>query len=335
MTSGKDPLGEQEEPGSGAEVPSPGLPTRGGQKDAAALPEGFGQIAPLPKTPPVVPGRRQLPRGAGPRPSRPTPSRTRAPAVEPTQALAPGPPRQGNARTKVTAAVLACVLIVLIVLLGVGAMFWRPWSNSSQDRGAAAGTGSAEPVSPYPESPSELIADTEYIQTEILEDGNLQVTHWIRTSLPMERLDVVVPTRPGVDADMAEVSDLVVAADGVGVDLADDVVPRSASVDLAPAATQLYVQYHLSGVLQRSDSAQGRALATTTALDVGVGHEMLRRTQTFPGVQVLTIACLAPGLRSVPRPCGVLYEDLWTVVSEEESLRDTVIGQFNLAERSP
>ena len=158
------------------------------------------------------------------------------------------------------------------------------------------------------------------------------MTHWIRSSLPMSRVSVTVPSGPDPTDRSVEVTDLVVAADGTEID-PPDTLSTGAGWDGVAGALDLYVQYELFGTLQRSGSTAGRALATVTALDVGIGTDVVSRTQAFPGPEVLSLACLAPGRQALPRPCGLVDEGTWTVVREAETLMDTVIVQLDLSAR--
>lgn len=228
---------------------------------------------------------------------------------------------------------MVAIACAVVVLLGTGALLWLPGDDPLTDRTAPVGdvgTPGGAPASPEFASPTRLVSDTEYVESVVLEGGRLQVTHWIRTAVPINQVSLSVPTGSGLAENEFEVEQLVVAADGVRIEAPDSVVSEEGWSGV-PASQELYVQYELSGVLQRSSSAQGRALATMTSLEVGVGQPLIAKTRAFPGSQVLTLACLPPGKQSLPEPCGRLDDDVWTVVSEADALRDIVIAQFDLA----
>lgn len=218
---------------------------------------------------------------------------------------------------------------LLVLVGGAAALLWRPVADSGDEGRLTAQADSEVASDRYPESPVPLVSDTEYVETKVLKGGDLLVAHWIRTSLPMNQLSVTVPTRPGLTDQAVGFKHFVVEADGVRTD-SPKAVSEVEWAGVLPATRDLYVRYQLTGVLQRSSSAEGRALATMTVLNVGVGHELLAKTQLFRGAQVLTLACLSPGAEAVPRPCGTLNEEAWTVVSEGEAVEDIVIAQFDL-----
>lgn len=334
------------------------LPTRASQgSDAPALPDGFGQLTPLglltprqplPSTPPAGsrdrrasrprprPGgtvpRSRLAHSSAPRSApaagtlwSPDPEPPSVPEALPEEvpAVAPG----GVRRTRI---VLIGAVVCALLVLGGAAVLLRPGADPRGAGSAALADGEVPSASDY-EPPVTLPLDAERVETDVLEGGDLLVTHWINTSEPMDRLELNVPISQGLDDPRIAVSQLVVAADGVQVDLASTVVSGADGAGALPAASTLYVQYRLSGAVQGSDSAEGRALATVTSLDVVVGSRALSRTQAFPGAEVLTLACLAPGAQSIPQPCGQFEGGTWAVESAADDVPDTVIAQLDLA----
>ncbi|PUA79244.1 hypothetical protein C7S10_19620 [Nocardioides currus] len=237
------------------------------------------------------------------------------PVAEP--AAAPGPRRRWP--------VIAVVsLVVVLAVAGAAAVLLRDGDRSPADDAGEPAPSTAART--FPEPPIPLVSDTELVFTDVLADGDLTVKHWLRTEEPVDRLEL---SAPGDGMTSAEVTDVVVAADGVAVASAD-VVAASGWAGPLPATSDVYVSYRLSGVLQLSDSAQGRGLATTTALVADVGRPMVARTQSFTGASVLTLACLPPGDQAMPTPCGSSKGDTWTVVSEGDAVADSVIAQVDL-----
>ncbi len=315
------------EAGTDAPEDAAGLPTRARpSRDSTQVPDAFRPIAPdLPNRPPP---RSRLAsstptRSAAVRPVAAPRSQPLPPAVEPLPASRPRTSR--GARI----ALVVVILCVVIGLVGAAVLFWIG-GEPRDDEGSAARTEGQVSATDEFEPPFALAADSEYVETVVLEDDSLVVTHWISTVLPMDQLALAIPTSPGLDDQLVDVTELVVAADGVAVD-APSPSGSAEGVGVLPAARQLYVRYQLSGVLQRSTSAAGRALATVTSLDVGVGGSALARTQAFPGAKVLTLACLDGGPRSIPTPCGSFEEGTWSVRSEPDDAPDTVIAQFDLS----
>lgn len=254
----------------------------------------------------------------------------------PTPADPPPSPSPTGDTSRPSRRVLAGVAVGAVLAVTVAAVFLGGTGDDSSDDAASAPspvtpTDVTAPVSQQFQPPMDLTSDTEYIETEVVDSDTLLVTHWIRSSTPMDELSVTVPAVPELEGKFVEVTDLVVAADGVQVDPPESLA-SGASWDGLSAARDLYVQYELFGTLQRNGSTPGRALATVTSLDVGVASDVVSRTQTFPGPQALALACLAPGTRPLPRPCGGVEEGTWTVVLEESTLQDTVIVQLDLGE---
>lgn len=332
-----------------------GLPRRSRPgDDAVALPEAFRPLTPAPpserpsRPAPPVPSDSSRPRprpsGAVPRsrraasaPTRSAPAQAAAtlwsPAPEPTTvpSVPDASPVVAPGMVRPTRTVLVGAVVCALIILGVVTVLLQgDGADPRGDEGLSAQTDREGPSTSDYEPPVTLSRDTEYVETDVLEGGELLVTHWISTSVPMNQLELNVPTSQGLDDPMIAVNRLVVAADGVQVDLASTVVSGADGAGALPAASNLYVQYELSGVMQRSGSAEGRALATVTSLNVAVGSRALARTQTFPGARVLTLACLAPGARSIPETCGRFEEGTWKVVSDADDVPDTVIAQFDL-----
>lgn len=233
------------------------------------------------------------------------------------------PPATTGARSPRARVVLAVASTVVLAV--AGAVLW--WTTGEDQGAARLTTGAVDLDQPAP--PVSLGADNEYLDTEVLEGGALLVRHWVRTSAPMERLALEVPAGSGLDETDVDVDGLVVVADGANVSppQPDDVGWST----VLSGARELYVEYRLDGVAQRSGSADGRALVTLASLTLSASGEPLGRTQVFSGAPVLTLACLAPGVASTPTLCGTLVDDTWTLRSDPDSLPDTVIAQLDLS----
>lgn len=249
------------------------------------------------------------------------PASTVAP-VAPARPATEVPSSAPGARSLRPRVVLAVVSALLVPIGGAAVL----WSAGEDPSAARLATDAVDVTRPTP--PVALGVDSESVDTEVLEGGALLVRHWVRTATPMERLRLEVPTGSGLDAADIEVEGLVVVADGADVE-----PPRlgdGAWSGTLPAASELYVEYVLDGVAQRSDSADGRALVTLTSLTAEVDDEPLGRVQVFSGAPVLTLACLAPGAASTPTLCGTLVDGTWTLRSEADALPATVIAQLDL-----
>ncbi len=299
-----------------------------------AVPPEFAPITPLGGTSPEgaprrAPGeaprlrltasasRRNAPDRATAPPSPPTPEP--APVAAPPEEPAPAP------RSRRTALVVGAA--GTLVALVVGAFLMWPAEQPGAD--SVSGAPAAAPTVSEFDPPVALSSDTEYVETEVLDDGDdLLVTHWISTTAPMDRFRVRPPSSPGLADVVIDVEDLVVAADGVPLDTAS---MRTEAPSALPSAQQLYVRYRLVDAVQRTSSVEGRALATVTSLGIGLEGRSLARTQAFPGGRVMTLACLGAGARAVPESCGTYEEGAWKVTSSAGEMPMAVIAQLDLA----
>ncbi len=182
----------------------------------------------------------------------------------------------------------------------------------------------------YPAPPVALVTDSEHVETKVLDDGVLEVTHWIRTTAPIDELTLSVPTSSGRTVETVGAEDLEVGADGSRV----DVRPTGDGDDVWSGALggvhEIYVSYRLTGAVEQVGSVAGRALAPLTSLNVDVGATTLARSQVFTGLTVLTLACLDAGARATPVLCGNAVEGAWTFDAAAGAVPDTVIAQLDL-----
>lgn len=260
--------------------------------------------------------------GDTPQPPSPSPAPSPAPYAAPVPQAPPELP--ATPRRHLGSRVILAAALVLLVAVGGAALLWRapdPVTPATPEPGRS---GAAVPAPPVP-----LAEDSEYIETKVLDEGDLLVSHWIRTSRPVHELSLGVPPSSGLTADTIDVLDLTVAADGATVE------PPARQSDggwsgVLPETQEVYVSYRLSGVLQRSGSAAGRALATLTSLTLRTDGPPLAMTQTFPELKVLTLACLASDAGATTALCGMLIGDTWTVSSPADAVPEIVIAQLDL-----
>ncbi|MBC2933491.1 hypothetical protein [Nocardioides sp. zg-1228] len=133
--------------------------------------------------------------------------------------------------------------------------------------------------------------------TEVRADGDLEVTHWIHSDLPLDEVGLTLPDLDG--AVQIAAADVEVVADGRTA-AGPRVVPAGGSSYSFAEATRIQVRYRLTGAVERSSSADGRGLATTTSLDVTATQA--RDVRVVRSQEVLSLACAAPDRR--PTPCG-------------------------------
>ncbi len=307
--AGTDPFAPVGSPdGSPARRPGtaarPRLATTGTRRGASA--RAAATPPPPPQLPPQLPS--QLPPYVLP-----------APAPEP-------PPEPAAARKRLPRSLVGVAVVgTLLVSVGGAALL-----RGAQDDVAAARPETSQSDPAFPAPPVPLGVDSEFIDTEVLDGGDLLVSHWIRTSQPVTELVVDVPPSSGFTADTINVLDLTVVTPGR---VAESPARQSGggwASALPGAVREVYVRYRLSGVLQRSASAAGRALAPMTSLSLGVDGQLLARTQTFSGLEVLTLACLSAEPRATPTLCGALVDDTWTVDSAADAVPAIVIAQLDL-----
>lgn len=217
-------------------------------------------------------------------------------------------------------ALLVSVLGATVLLLPHGG------GGDPTARQAAAGASSRS----YPAPPVALVTDSEHVETKVLDDGVLEVTHWIRTTAPVDRLSLSVPASSGRTVETVGAEDLEVGADGGQVDVRPAAEGDHVwSGDLG-GVHEIYVTYRLTGAVEQGGSVAGRALAPLTSLNVDVGATTLARSQVFTGLTVLTLACLDAGARATPVLCGNAVDGAWTFDAAAGAVPDTVIAQLDL-----
>lgn len=175
--------------------------------------------------------------------------------------------------------------------------------------------------------PTPLVPGTAYVRTVVLPSGDVQVTHWIRSSEQLRTVDLAVPDT-GVEG--IEARNVHVEADGRRV-------PGSARISDVPAsyallgARSVQVRYRLTGAVELSDSAPGRGLVLVTALDVLQEPAPERVTRSVVAPEVLSLACAATVAPATPEPCGAVDPaGGWAVERTGERLDDRVVAQVSL-----
>lgn len=226
-------------------------------------------------------------------------------------------PRRDNLR-EVVAHVVVLGVVVVTALVGsvVGVRLW----TDDPPRASLADARSFESAPPQP-----LRAGEAYVRTEVLPSGDLTVTHWIAGR---RLLDSVRLLPPEVAAGKR------VTAEEVRVVVDDAVVPGPDRISMLTAryffrvASTVQISYRLTGALELSGSAPGRALARPTALDVLTYERASQHvTRTVIAPRVLALACAPPGRSTDPVPCGTrVSAGQWTVELPGRRSRDRVIA---------
>jgi hypothetical protein len=122
-----------------------------------------------------------------------------------------------------------------------------------------------------------------------------------------------------------------VAADGRVVTGADSVGTEGRRYQVF-GATAVYVTYTLTGALETSTSADGRALARVTSLDVSYASAGGTSTRSIEAADILGMACSpVADPDATPAPCGSPEQGRWQVELSGPHRDDRVMAQLNLS----
>jgi hypothetical protein len=202
------------------------------------------------------------------------------------------------------------VAAAFLGVVGGGVVAWQVVGPADPSRTPT----SSVPIDGWP------IAGESRAVTEVLPDGDLEVTHWIHADSPLDELALTPQELDGGQAVAA--TDVEVTADG-RPGSGPDVVAPSGATYLFPDATRIQVRYRMSGAMERSSSADGRGLATTTSL--GVTATQARDVRVVRSQEVLSLACAAP--QEQPVPCGEANgDDQWRVELSDDDDVDRVLA---------
>ena len=204
---------------------------------------------------------------------------------------------------------LALVAAALVGVIGGGVVAWQAVGPDDRSRTST----SPVPIDGWP------IAGESRAVTEVQPDGDLEVTHWIHAQSPLDELALTLPELDGAEVAANAVE---VTADGRPGSGPAVVAPTGSTYTFADA-TRIQVRYRMSGAVERSSSADGRGLATTTSLDVTAAQA--RDVRVVRSEEVLSLACAAPGEQ--PVPCGESNgDDQWRVELSDDDTADRVLA---------
>ncbi|NYE38926.1 hypothetical protein F4692_004081 [Nocardioides cavernae] len=281
------------------ETTTPPPAQRPAQRPTAPVQEPATEAASASATPVVAP------RVVAPR--RPAPSEA-APRVAPAPQVAPGP---GPSRSRGPAASLAVAVLLLGVGVGGAAVWWVARDDAP---------GARRPPAASAGTPGWPAAGTSRTVTEVRADGTVQVTHRIHTTTPIDALDLSLPESESTNP--VEASSVEVVADGRQASGPDRVTFTRASY-VFDDATTILVRYDLDGVVERSGSAEGRGLVTTTALTVSATQP--DDVRVVRSASVLSLAC-GDSTASLT-PCGEADDEgQWTVRLTAGDVGDRVVA---------
>lgn len=237
----------------------------------------------------------------------------------------PPPPRPRRTRRPELATVLLGLLVLVVLALSTAA-FVRSQAGDRTTVGSdpvgagprAAGTG----------VPTGLPAVGTYVRSSIADDGTVEVTHWIRSARPIGTVALDAPPAPP-GATPVSATHVEATAPGANVTRVASAA-GSQRFDFDVPVRVVRLRYRLTGVLDRSPSLRGRALARLVALDVHyAGRAGPTRVEVVGGV--LAMACAPAGLDDVSaRPCGGPGPGHWQVVLAGAERDDRVMTQVDL-----
>lgn len=174
---------------------------------------------------------------------------------------------------------------------------------------------------PQPLAPGESVVDS-----AVQANGDVVVQQWIHADEPLERLGLSLPE--DLAATGTSASDVEVLVNGSPVEGPDRLGTVGATYAFS-GTTQVRLRYRLSGVVQRSDSASGRALAVTTTLQTEYEPRVESETRLLRADgSVLGVACAA-SLETSPTPCGSSVGQRWQIELVGAHVDDRVLAQLD------
>ena len=191
---------------------------------------------------------------------------------------------------------------------------------------------SATLTRPMTEPPDALRSTGAYVRSDVQPDGTIRVTQWVRVGAAVDRITLASydPGQPGeppvaTHLDIVDASGRVVLSQG-------EVGTGGRTIELESSRV-LRLTYDLTGAVSVSGSVPGRAIATSTALDVDYPDEG-PATVEVTGAEVLTLAC--GGLEPDDlRPCGRPDGTGWRVRLAGVVRDDRVSAQLDLPVGGP
>jgi hypothetical protein len=312
--------GAEKEPGAAAEATS----ARWGAYDPDAL--WWDDVWPFKDTPasqaPGAPHGSDISKEPDDRPDlEPAPA---APVPVPRSATRAGgavsaaPPRE-RSRRRGWFGVLAAVTVVLV---GVA---WFATARHTTSQPQLSHNDSFAP-------PGHLMPDTSFVRTRVLPSGDLEVTQWIRSRNWVYAVTLSTPRVAGLATGTLSTTGVALGSDGKQTATlgAQGFEPGTRIFELPPTHS-LYIRYRLSGVLEKSPGASGRALARITSLDVRTRTHLVSTTRTVVGARVLNLACTPDKPNALTTPCGIEHGGVWSVRLPRGQEGSQVMAQLDLS----
>jgi hypothetical protein len=224
-------------------------------------------------------------------------------------------------------------LVVVLVLVGIAALLVAvvfPGPEADDERLPTPGTSDRSGTPAATHAPPGAPDVGQYVIGDITSGGELEVTHWIISSAPVDNLTLRADQADGRPGTLAAVNVEVTAGREVlAAPLFVD--SREERVSLGRSVRLMRLVYRIDGVLDDTATLEDRALASVTALNVDYVGESgpVRRVVMAPG-EVLNVACLRTD-RSTPRPCGTRFGEGWQVDLEGVDRDDGLLVQLQLS----
>jgi hypothetical protein len=251
------------------------------------------------------------PRPAVPAPRASPESDAVSPVVEPVE------PGETDDRGSPSTGTMIALVLAGLAVVGIAGFLLVPArvDNGPDLPAGVAGAG----------SPTGL--DTSFVVSEVLPSGDVVVRQRIRSAKPVQLLRLELPLAPGAEGVSARQIDVV--ADGEAVVGPETIIGEYATFAFAPA-TDVRIHYRLTGAVERSESAPGRALAVVTSLQVQYAPRVERETRVVRASRVLLLAC-SRSPDEPPVPCGEPEGDSrWRVDLTGPRVDDRVVAQLTL-----
>lgn len=221
--------------------------------------------------------------------------------------------------------VLVVALLLLLVAAAAGV-----WALTRGGPEAASPPPRAQLSSPaVGTAPEQARTGTTFTRVRVTENGDLEVDQWVRSTDFLFGMSVSTPTDSLLPPGSVRATAIRVVADGAAAAGPTELVDGVATYPL-DGARQVHLSYLLSGVLERSDTEPGRALARVTSLDVSFQPRSQRSTIEFVGATLLALACQAEYADAPAKPCGVRSGDGWKVDLPADSQGYQVMAQLDL-----
>lgn len=255
-------------------------------------------------------------------PSPPAPRRSpeTIKAPEPVEAPEAPEPVEQPRRSRSSAVWIAATVLINLVAAGFLVFVITGARTDAPEQSVPARLGAAEP-------PRILAGRESYVETRVLANGTVAVRQFIRAGEPLDQLSLALPQIPGVEG-LAAVR-VRVMADGERVEGPRRITGRPVTYTFG-RTVDLALSYRLTGAVTRSSSAEGRALAVATTLDLIYSPRVEQETRVVRATEVLTLAC-SSSPQDPPEPCGEDDGDgQWRVELAGAEVADRVTAAVNI-----